>query len=186
MHLHLKLKKLQLEEERLATIERDNRILLEKMAHTMRTRGQIDNRNDVEYKSLSKEKRERELLRITKENINMVRRIQGKRSDISNEKLARDWQQNLKFMDNISAFPEDWYLRSDRANRSNSESDLIRASAGGGGGGNSNNANPNKRRQVRTGVQTNRESRNKSQDNRKSKDEDKDRGKRAFFFILTI
>jgi E3 ubiquitin-protein ligase TRIP12 len=117
-----------LEEERLATIERDNRILLEKMAHTMRTRGQIDNRNEVIYKSLNKEKRERELLRITKENIEMVKRLQGKKSDLSNEKLARDWQQNLKFMDNISAFPEDWYLREKGANdttfRSQSEADL--------------------------------------------------------------
>ena len=50
MHLHLKLKKLQLEEERLATIERDNRILLEKMSYIMRTRGRVDNRNNYEYK----------------------------------------------------------------------------------------------------------------------------------------
>lgn len=39
-----------LEEERLATIERDNRILLEKMSHIMRTNGRIDNSNNVEYK----------------------------------------------------------------------------------------------------------------------------------------
>lgn len=41
---------IQLEEERLATIEKDNRILLEKMSHIMRTRGRIDNRNDYEYR----------------------------------------------------------------------------------------------------------------------------------------
>lgn len=41
---------LKLEEERLATIERDNRILLEKMSQIMRTRGRIDNANDIEYK----------------------------------------------------------------------------------------------------------------------------------------
>ena len=40
----------QLEEERLATIERDNRILLEKMSYVMRTRGRVDNRNNYEYK----------------------------------------------------------------------------------------------------------------------------------------
>lgn len=40
----------QLEEERLATIERDNRILLEKMSYIMRTRGRVDNRNMYEYK----------------------------------------------------------------------------------------------------------------------------------------
>ena len=36
-----------LEEERLATIERDNRILLEKMAYTMRNKGQLDNINNA-------------------------------------------------------------------------------------------------------------------------------------------
>ena len=40
----------QLEEERLATIERDNRILLEKMSYVMRTQGRVDNKNDYEYK----------------------------------------------------------------------------------------------------------------------------------------
>lgn len=40
----------QLEEERLATIERDNRILLEKMSYIMRTRGRVDNRNNYEYR----------------------------------------------------------------------------------------------------------------------------------------
>lgn len=57
-----------MEEERLATIERDNRILLEKMSFVMRTRGRVDNRNDYEHKSLNKTKRQRELLRVTHEN----------------------------------------------------------------------------------------------------------------------
>ncbi len=39
---------IQLQEERTATIERDNRILLEKMSHIMRTTGGIDNRNEYE------------------------------------------------------------------------------------------------------------------------------------------
>jgi len=52
VHMHLKLKKLQLEEERMSTIERDNRILLEKMSLIMRTRGRVENRNDYEYKRL--------------------------------------------------------------------------------------------------------------------------------------
>merc|ERR1712183_881485 len=49
--MHLKLKKLQLEEERMSTIERDNRLLLEKMSQIIRTRGRVDNRN---YYSLQK------------------------------------------------------------------------------------------------------------------------------------
>lgn len=41
----------------------------------------------------------------------MLRRIHNKKPAISVEKLEKDWNQNRKFMDNISAFPEDWYLR---------------------------------------------------------------------------
>ena len=67
----------QIEEERLATIERDNRILLEKMSFVMRTRGRVDNRNDYEHKSLNKTKRQRELLRVTHENQVMKRLSQG-------------------------------------------------------------------------------------------------------------
>lgn len=41
---------LQAEEERMAVVERDNRILLEKMSKIMRTHGQVECRNDYEYK----------------------------------------------------------------------------------------------------------------------------------------
>ncbi|KAK7466793.1 hypothetical protein BaRGS_00037109, partial [Batillaria attramentaria] len=117
MHLHLKLKKLQLEEERLATIERDNRILLEKMSYIMRTRGRVDNRNNYEYKSLNREKRQRELLRVTRENQAILMRINMRQPEYSVKKWQQDWEENQKFMDNISAYPQDWWERkeSDRS-----------------------------------------------------------------------
>lgn len=68
MHMHLKLKKLQVEEERLAVVERDNRILLEKMSYIMRTKGLVENWNKYHQRSLNKTKRQRELLRVTHEN----------------------------------------------------------------------------------------------------------------------
>ncbi|XP_075418800.1 uncharacterized protein CFAP97D2 [Tenrec ecaudatus] len=49
-HVCLKLKKLKLEEERLSVIDRDNRLLLEKIAYIMRTKGQTDNRNDYQHR----------------------------------------------------------------------------------------------------------------------------------------
>jgi E3 ubiquitin-protein ligase TRIP12 len=64
----MKLKKQQLEEERLAVIERDNRMLLEKMSQIMRSGGRVDDRNLYEHRSLNKEKREKELLRVAEEN----------------------------------------------------------------------------------------------------------------------
>ncbi|KAF6083799.1 CFAP97 domain containing 2 [Phyllostomus discolor] len=45
-HFHLNLKKLKLEEERLSVIDRDNRLLLQKLSCIMRTRGQTDSRNN--------------------------------------------------------------------------------------------------------------------------------------------
>jgi len=111
MHLHLKLKKLQLEEERLATIERDNRILLEKMSYIMRTRGRVDNRNNYEYKSLNREKRQRELLRVTKENQAILYRINMRRPEYSHQKWQNDWEENQKFMDNISHYPQEWWIK---------------------------------------------------------------------------
>lgn len=109
MHLHLKLKKLQLEEERLATIERDNRILLEKMSYIMRTRGRIDNRNNYEYKSLNREKRQRELLRVTRENQAMLQRIVARQPEYDHFKWQEEWEENLQFMDNISQYPQGWW-----------------------------------------------------------------------------
>lgn len=109
MHLHLKLKKLQLEEERLATIERDNRILLEKMSYIMRKGGRLDNKNDYEYKSLNREKRQRELLRVTRENQEILKRICLRQPEYSHVKWQREWEENQQFMDNISHYPQDWW-----------------------------------------------------------------------------
>lgn len=124
MHLHLKLKKLQLEEERLATIERDNRILLEKMSYIMRTRGRVDNRNNYEYKSLNREKRQRELLRVTKENQAILLRIMVRKPEYSAHKWQREWEDNQQFIDNISHFPKDWWIISKQKTKSRSNTNL--------------------------------------------------------------
>ena len=50
MHLHLKRKKAQMEEERQQKVRRDNQILLDKMAHIMRTRGSVDHRNNYQQR----------------------------------------------------------------------------------------------------------------------------------------
>ncbi|XP_078693549.1 uncharacterized protein LOC144923129 isoform X1 [Branchiostoma floridae x Branchiostoma belcheri] len=109
VHMHMKLRKLQLEEERLATIERDNRILLEKMSHIMRTRGRVDNRNEYEHHSLNREKRQRELMRITKENQEILKRIMKREPEYDHAKWQRDWEKNEQFMDNIARYPKGWY-----------------------------------------------------------------------------
>lgn len=45
----------QLEEQRLSVIDRDNRLLLEKISEIMRSRGQMSSRNDpVQHRSVHK------------------------------------------------------------------------------------------------------------------------------------
>ncbi|PAA83164.1 hypothetical protein BOX15_Mlig014779g2 [Macrostomum lignano] len=118
IHLHLKPKKLQLEEERLAIIERDNRILLEKMSMIMRTGGRIDNVNNYMTKSLNRSKRQRELLRVTRENKAMMERILQKSMGPSELDWKKDWQMNLSYMDNISRFPKGWWEKEKTQTRS--------------------------------------------------------------------
>ncbi|XP_039250546.2 sperm axonemal maintenance protein CFAP97D1-like [Styela clava] len=109
VHMHLKMKKLQLEEERLSTIERDNRILLEKMSFVMRTRGRVDNRNDYQNKSLNREKRQRELLRVTRENQSILNRITMREPEYNHMKWEKEWQEAEALMDNIGRYPKNWW-----------------------------------------------------------------------------
>eukprot|EP00730_Choanoeca_flexa_P015893 TRINITY_DN7403_c0_g1_i6.p1 TRINITY_DN7403_c0_g1~~TRINITY_DN7403_c0_g1_i6.p1 ORF type:complete len:423 (+),score=111.57 TRINITY_DN7403_c0_g1_i6:26-1270(+) len=106
MHLQLKLKKLQMEEERLATVERDNRILLEKMSTIMRTQGRVDNRNDYSHKSLNKTKRQQELLRITHENQAILKRITAKQPHYNRRSWERDYDKSRQFQEQIARYPK--------------------------------------------------------------------------------
>ncbi|CAF0725761.1 unnamed protein product [Adineta ricciae] len=131
MHLHMKLKKLQLEEERTATIERDNRILLEKMAHTMRRTDNLDNRNYYSAKSLNQEKRRRELLRVSRENSTMAKRIVDRKPDLNRNDWSNSWSKNLAYLDNIAKYSLDWHgsRPSTRQSRSRQRSARRAASA---------------------------------------------------------
>ncbi|XP_039600719.1 sperm axonemal maintenance protein CFAP97D1 [Polypterus senegalus] len=116
-HLHLKMKKLKLQEERLSIIERDNNLLLEKMSYIMRTSGRIDNKNEYQSKSLNKEKRQRELLQITKENQQILERISQCWPQYSTEKWQEDWEKNEKYMDSIARYPRGWYEEMHKKNK---------------------------------------------------------------------
>ena len=84
-------KKEQMMEERYAQIERDNRLLLEKMSYIMRHQS-MDIREDTgEYsQSLNRERRKRELQRITRENQKILARIHpGRRADLRPPRVGR-------------------------------------------------------------------------------------------------
>ncbi|XP_027146975.1 uncharacterized protein CFAP97D1 [Larimichthys crocea] len=104
-HLTLKLKKLKLEEEWATKIQRENDMLKGKISHIMRTTGGVDNRNDYEKKSLGKEKRQLELLRITKENQMIQGRLSQCRPNYNVRSWHEDWLKTLKVMDSIARYP---------------------------------------------------------------------------------
>ncbi|XP_050778787.1 uncharacterized protein CFAP97D2 [Gopherus flavomarginatus] len=113
-HLHLKLKKLKLEKERLSVIERDNHLLLEKMSCIMRTKGRIDNKNYYQAKSLNREKREKELLRVSQENQAILNRITKCEPQYQVQRWHEDWQRVEKYMDSIARYPRGWYKLQNR------------------------------------------------------------------------
>lgn len=110
MHLYLKLKKLKMEEERLAIVERDNRILLEKISYTMRTQGRIDMDNQYEQKSLNTTRRQRELLRVTHENQAILKRLSSKEPYYRHLEWEDQWRKQQKQMRHMSKYPHEWRI----------------------------------------------------------------------------
>jgi len=115
MHIYLKLRKIQQEEERLAIIERDNRRLLEKMSKIMTTKGRVDNHNDVQFKSLNKERRQTELLVIAQENHEILKRIQAKQPHYASKDWEDDFTQSEVFRSQITHYPQSMEMRASRS-----------------------------------------------------------------------
>ncbi|XP_031195007.1 uncharacterized protein CFAP97D2 isoform X3 [Mastomys coucha] len=67
-HLHLKFKKLKMEEERLSIIDRNNYLLLQRVASAMKTRGQTNGPNNFTQRSLNRKKREQAFVKVQKQN----------------------------------------------------------------------------------------------------------------------
>jgi hypothetical protein len=105
-HLRKNLKREQMKEERYAEIERENRILLEKMSHIMQSET-LDNKNQavVYSHSLNKEYRKRELQKITSENQSILRRIQMREPTYDHLQWAEEAKQNDKYATNIREYP---------------------------------------------------------------------------------
>lgn len=117
-HLHLKLKKLQKEEERMTEIDRENRILLEKMTKRMKTDGELSRPNKYRVKSLNEPRRNRIEARIQEENKEMVKRIGETKSVYNRDDLEKDWKRSREYMSKISAYPEDWWVEPETKNSS--------------------------------------------------------------------
>ncbi|CAL8375236.1 unnamed protein product [Arctogadus glacialis] len=91
-HVTLKLKKLQLQEERLADINRDNKQLSSKLSGIMHSRGQVDNWNIYPHRSLNAEKRRADLAQISAQNQAIFQRITLRQSEFRRQLWLDDWE----------------------------------------------------------------------------------------------
>ncbi|RLN89078.1 hypothetical protein BBJ28_00004890 [Nothophytophthora sp. Chile5] len=107
-HLRKNLKKEQMKEERYAEIERENRILLEKMSTIMQA-DSLDTKNQsLTYgHSLNKGQRKRELQKITSENQAILRRIQMREPTYDHVQWEEDAKKNERYAANIREYPPD-------------------------------------------------------------------------------
>ena len=56
----------------------------------------------------------RELLRITQENQEILRRITQRKPQYDHYKWQREWDENQRFMDAIAAYPRDWWKKDNK------------------------------------------------------------------------
>lgn len=103
-HLYQKLKKAQMEEDRCTIIERDNRTLVKRMTDLMQ-KSALDTHNHVEYRSLNKERRRRELVKITQENMALLKRLQQRPPTYNHLVWEQQRERNEALCDRICRYP---------------------------------------------------------------------------------
>ncbi|XP_072300030.1 uncharacterized protein CFAP97D2 [Eucyclogobius newberryi] len=104
-HLALKLRKQKMDQDRNTQIQRENNLLLEKIAHIMQTTGTVDNLNFYEKKSLNVQQRQMELLHISHENQLMQQRLSQCKSHYNVKSWHQDWIKTMGLMNSISRYP---------------------------------------------------------------------------------
>jgi E3 ubiquitin-protein ligase TRIP12 len=111
-HMELNLKRAQVEEERYASIERDNRRLLQRMTDIMTTQPMPQAGGPAPEapsppgpKSLNKEYRKKQLMKITEENSQILRRIQSRRPYYNHLEWEDEFRRNEELVKSIQQVP---------------------------------------------------------------------------------
>nr|XP_043892952.1 uncharacterized protein CFAP97D2 [Solea senegalensis] len=104
-HVQLKLKKLQLQDERLSTIDRDNRLLASRLTSIVSSKGLVDQHNQYHLRSLNIDKRREELLLVSRQNQAIYQRLTSRQSEYRRQLWLDDWERAERLRDNISQYP---------------------------------------------------------------------------------
>lgn len=97
-------KRQQLKENRNLEIERENRILLERLTHIM-NHPLTTSQKEFRIKSLNREQRKRELVRITIENQWMIKRISEQKSSYSRAEWSESRKKQEYYLKTMSQYP---------------------------------------------------------------------------------
>lgn len=90
--------------DRYLEIERENKLLLDKMTSIMQTQG-LRQQHTRNKKSLNKESRKRDLIKITLENQALLKRLTEKQASYNTEKWEGERQEVEKLLTNICEYP---------------------------------------------------------------------------------
>jgi E3 ubiquitin-protein ligase TRIP12 len=104
-HLQNNLKREQLEEEKYQNIDRENKILLQKMSDIMQHKTYSAIRAASGPPSMNRDARKVELMRITRENQNILQRIQKAQPVLNHVEWANQHRQNQVRMKNACEYP---------------------------------------------------------------------------------
>lgn len=108
-HIRVNRKREQMLEERYREIDRDNRILLSKMSGIMKNGSQATTPRTMEStlgpQSLNRDNRKKELLRITKENQHILRRIQQAQPVYNHIEWEAQHRHQQNIVNNIGDYP---------------------------------------------------------------------------------
>ncbi|PIK48911.1 putative myosin-9-like [Apostichopus japonicus] len=102
LHLKVNLKKMQSEEERQASIDYENRILLAKLTNVLRSTGQLDNWNydyELHSKSLNELKLNDEKEKIQEENQKLLKRLQNRSSHYDTDEWEDEYLMHNYFLE---------------------------------------------------------------------------------------
>ena len=92
-------------EDRFTEIERENRLLLEKITTNMARRGSREGERERMNRSLNSNFRRKQLQDIEIENARLLRRLQDKKSDYDAGRLKSEWKKQKKVIQNIANYP---------------------------------------------------------------------------------
>ncbi|XP_031418419.1 sperm axonemal maintenance protein CFAP97D1-like [Clupea harengus] len=96
---------LQLQEDKLTIIEKDNHLLSSRLADIMQSKGLVDHRNHYSEHSLNTERRREELFQVACENQGILQRISECKSDYRRQRWEEDWKKTEHQRDDIARYP---------------------------------------------------------------------------------